>query len=204
LVIKQLTMMRKSYAVSSEEAEKIPSHPNSEPHSLLRAVRQMRSRRGSMQDSAEIRGMDPLLQSKFRGCLAGVLVGDCIGTLFECDYSVSHSILGELYLSLTNLSEDEKMMDKHGIDFTLPPKLAQELLERKQRASMVSRPSTEESDPDCIPNLIQEYRSSMTEGRRGSFSRPMEKYSDDTVQTKSVAISLIQMKGFDQRHMAKQ
>lgn len=54
--------------------------------------------------------LDHRLRDKFRGCLVGALVGDCIGTLFECDYSVSYTILGDLYMSLTNLSDDEKLM----------------------------------------------------------------------------------------------
>ncbi|XP_021958449.2 ADP-ribose glycohydrolase ARH3 [Folsomia candida] len=157
--------------------------------------------------------MEDRLRDKMRGCLVGSLVGDCIGTLFECDYTVSYSILGDLYLSLTNLSEDEKLMDLHGIDFSVGPKLAQQMLERKRASIVPIIQSDENGDSDhhnntakgpIIQAVVPPKRHSSFERRRESFSRPIEKFSDDTVMIRSVVRSLIRMRGLDQRDMATQ
>lgn len=152
--------------------------------------------------------MEDKLRDKFRGCLVGALVGDCIGTLYEGDYTVSPSILGDLYLSLTNLSEDEKLMDLHGIDFALGPKLAQELLERKR--STIAQSEIDNFNAGVIKQVEANIHSplkrhsSCEAHRRGSFSRPMERFSDDTIMNRSVVKSLIRMRGLDSKDMAKQ
>lgn len=175
---------------------------------------------GSQQNVARIR-------DKFRGCLLGALVGDCVGTLFERDYSVSYTLLEDLYHSLTNLSEDEKLMDMHGIDLSLGPKRVRELLDTKRQSYALpvgaGGDDTRLKPPEGTGSGVQQLRRNsafatgtaaqsvpkeIVEGgggsRRGSTSRPMERYSDDTVMTKSVLYSLIACKGFEARHMAKQ
>lgn len=171
------------------------------------------------------------IRDKFRGCLLGALVGDCIGTLFERDYSVSYTLLEDLYHSLTNLSEDEKLMDLHGIDLTLGQTRIREILDTKRQSCASGTMSMETLEESDVASRLKPYHhegmylrrnSAVTSGtastimgplggsgstsasRRGSFSRPIEKYSDDTVMTKSVLYSLIASKGFDARHLAKQ
>lgn len=168
------------------------------------------------------------IRDKFRGCLLGALVGDCIGSLFERDYSVSYNLLEDLYHSLTNLSEDEKLMDLHGIDSNLDPKRLREILETKRQSYANLLDKDEDMDrlkPLQYQNIQQESTrhqrrcsalesgtattipanlGGVSSSRRGSFSRPIERYSNDTVMTKSVLYSLVKCKGFDARHMARQ
>ncbi|CAL8087144.1 unnamed protein product [Orchesella dallaii] len=196
-----------------------PGHQDS--HKILK----METEQTSKKNNSFIR-----IRDKFRGALLGALVGDCIGTLFERDYSVSYTLLEELYHSLTNLSEDEKLMDLHGIDLSLGPKRVREILETKRQsyASLTGQGGKDEDegddDDDDAMDLSDKFLKKHHEGallrrnsavessisadtalsRRGSLSRPIERYSDDTVMTKSVLNSLIHSKGFDARHLAKQ
>lgn len=162
------------------------------------------------------------LRDKFHGCLLGALVGDCVGTLFERDYSVNYTVLEDLYISLTNLSEDEKLMDLHGIDLALGPQRIKEILELKRQSCAIAGGSSQDERSNFLkppPNHFQMRRNSALAtgttkeipvlgpnggSRRGSFSRPIERYSDDTVMTKSVLYSVIHSKGFDARHLARQ
>jgi len=50
------------------------------------------------------------LQSKFRGCLVGALVGDCLGAVYEGDQVVSKTVLNRFF---TGLKDSNKKGFKH-------------------------------------------------------------------------------------------
>lgn len=197
--------MRKSYILLKKEGRKDEYGATLADSSVKPLLHRFGDEEKAVEGSSMAK--EGKVRDKFRGCLLGALIGDCIGTLFECDYTVTYSVLGDLYVSLTNLSEDEKLMDFHGIDFTLEPRVAQDLLERKK--SIIGPPiliesnEEEENSKAIEPNKAARRHSSF-ERRRGSFSRPIERYSDDSVMTRSIVKSIMRMKGFDVRDVAIQ
>ncbi|XP_042903943.1 ADP-ribosylhydrolase ARH3 [Parasteatoda tepidariorum] len=70
------------------------------------------------------------LAAKFRGCLIGSLIGDCLGAPFEGDFPISKSVLGNFFTNILN--GETKQMLPYTDDTAMTLSVAKSLIENKK------------------------------------------------------------------------
>ncbi|XP_076308294.1 ADP-ribosylhydrolase ARH3-like isoform X2 [Tachypleus tridentatus] len=72
-----------------------------------------------------------LITGKFRGCLVGSLLGDCLGAPFEGDFPVSKTVLTKYFTNVLTNESDKGPLKPYTDDTAMTRSVAQSLIERR-------------------------------------------------------------------------